>query len=62
MLRTSGFVQDQEYRAALKDKEAAEYLYLEVSGDGESNVEDINSDLEADKAVEALEEGWDRDN
>jgi len=61
MLRDSGFVQDQESRTALEDKEAAGYLDLEVSGDKESEVEDINSDPEAGEAVEALEEGWDGD-
>jgi len=61
MLRDSGFIQDQESRAALEDKEAEGYLDLEVSGDEESEVEDINSDPEAGEAVEALEEGWDGD-
>ena len=61
MLGDSGFVRDQESRATLEDIEAAGYLDLEVSGDEESNVEDINSDPEAGKAVEALEEGWDGD-
>ena len=34
---------------------------MEVSGDEESDMEDINSDPEAGKGVEALEEGWDGD-
>ena len=61
MLRESGFIQDQESRTALEDKEAAGYLDLEVSGDEESQVEDNNSDPEAGEAVEGLEEGWDQD-
>ena len=62
MLRDSRFVQDQESRAALEDKEAAGYLDLEVSGDEKSYVEDINLNPEGGEAVEALEEGWDGDN
>ena len=54
MLRDSGFVQDQESRAVLEDKEATGYLDLEVSGDEESDVEDINSDPGAGEAVEEL--------
>jgi len=61
ILRDSGFVQDQKSRTALEDKEATGYLDLEVSGDEKSDLEDINSDPEADEAVEALEEGWDGD-
>ena len=45
----------------MEDKEAAGYLDLEVSVDEESDVEDINSDPEAGEVVEALKEGWDRD-
>jgi len=60
-LRDSGFVQDQESRAYLEDKEAAGYQDLEVSWDEESDVEDINSDPEAGEAVETLDEGWDGD-
>jgi len=62
MLWESGFVQDQESRAALEDIEAAGYQDLVVSEEKESDVEDINSDLEVDEVVEALEEGWDGDN
>ena len=60
-LQDSGFVQDQESHAALEDKEAAGYLDLEVSGNEESDVEDINSDPEAGESVETLNEGWDGD-
>jgi len=44
MLQESTLVQDQESRPALKEKEAAGYVDLEVSGDEESKVEDIYSD------------------
>ena len=61
MLWDSRCVQDQESRAALEDKETAGYLDLEVSGDKESHVEDMNSDPEAGEAVRALEAAWDVD-
>lgn len=61
MLRESGFVQDQESRAPLEDKEGAAYLELEISGDEESEVEDDNSDPEGGNEVEALEVGSDGD-
>ena len=61
ILRQSGFVQDQESCTALEDEEDAGYLDLEVSGDEESDIEDINSDAEVGEAVDALEEGWDGD-
>ena len=48
ILWNSGFVQDLESCAAPEDKEAAGYLDLEVSGDEESHVENINSNPEAD--------------
>ena len=35
MLQKSGFIQDQESRFALEDKEATGYLDLAVSGDEE---------------------------
>jgi hypothetical protein len=57
MLRDSGFIQDQESRAALEDKEAAGYMDLQVSGNEESEEEGDNSDPEAGDTVEALEEG-----
>jgi len=34
---------------------------LEVSGDKDSDIVNINSDPEAGKVVEALEGGWDGD-
>ena len=61
MLRESRFIQDQESRTALEDKEAAGYLNLEVSEDEASKVEDDNSDPEAGEVVEGLEEEWDQD-
>ncbi|KAG0132535.1 hypothetical protein HOY82DRAFT_606578 [Tuber indicum] len=61
MLREGGFIQDQESRAALEDKEAAAYMELEIPGDEESEAEDVNSDPEGGDDVEALEEGWDED-
>jgi len=57
MLRDSCFVQDQASRAPLEDKKGSGYLDLEVSGDEESDVEDINSDSEGGEAVEAVKEG-----
>ncbi|KAG0125455.1 hypothetical protein HOY82DRAFT_616507 [Tuber indicum] len=60
MLKESGFTQNQESRAPLKDKEAPGYMDLEVSGDEESEVEDDNSDPKAGDTVEALEEGYDQ--
>ena len=61
ILRESGFIQDQESRTALEDNEATGYLDLEGSGNEESQVEDDNSDPEADEAVEELEEVWNQD-
>ena len=55
-MQHSRFVQDQESRAALEDKEAAGYLDLKVSDDEESDVDNINSDSDVGEAVEALEQ------
>jgi len=60
MVRDSAFIQDQESRSALEDKEAAGYLDLAVPGDKEIEVEDNNSDPKAGEAVEGHEEGWDQ--
>jgi len=57
ILWESRYIQDQEYRSALKDKEATGYLDLAVLGDEESEVEDNNSDSEAGEAVEELKKG-----
>jgi len=54
----SRFIQDQGSHSALKDKEAAGYLDLPVTGDKESTVEDNYSDSEAGEVVEGLEEWW----
>jgi len=62
MLQESRFVENQKSCAALEDKEATGYLDLEVSGNEESDVKDINSDPEVGEAVETLKEGWDGDN
>ncbi|KAG0138784.1 hypothetical protein HOY82DRAFT_595296 [Tuber indicum] len=61
MLREGGYIQDQESRAPLEDKEAAAYMELEISGDEESEAEEDNSDPEGGDDVEALEEEWDED-
>ncbi|KAG0125163.1 hypothetical protein HOY82DRAFT_616988 [Tuber indicum] len=61
MLWEGGFIQDQESRAPLEDKEAVAYMELEISGDEESEAEVDNSDPEGGEDVEALEEGWDED-
>jgi hypothetical protein len=53
LLRESGLIPDQESRAPLEDREAAGYLDLEISGNEESEVEDVHSDPEAGEAVEA---------
>ena len=60
MLQEGRFIGNQESHTALKNKEAAGYLDLEVSGDEESEVENNNSDPEGGEAVEGVEEGWDQ--
>ncbi|KAG0644305.1 hypothetical protein HOY80DRAFT_1030152 [Tuber brumale] len=54
LLRDNGFVPEHESRAALDDPDAAEYLWVQVSGDEESEVEDNNSDPEAEDVIDAL--------
>ncbi|KAG0632903.1 hypothetical protein HOY80DRAFT_1065957 [Tuber brumale] len=61
LLRDKGFVQEHESRAALDDPDAAEYLGVQVSGDEESEVEDNNSDPEAEDVIDALVEGPEKD-
>ena len=61
MLAESAFIQDQESRQALENKEAAGYQDLAGSGDEDSEVEDNNSDPEAGEAVKGLAEWWDQD-
>jgi len=58
MLQESGYIEKQESRTQLEDKEAVGYMDLEISGDEESEVKkDDNTDPEAGEAVGALEEG-----
>ena len=48
MLQESGHIPDQESCAPLEDKEAIQYMDLEISGDEKSEVED--DDREPDEA------------
>ena len=58
MLRESVYIEYQESHTPLEDKDAVEYMDLEVSGDEESEGKnDDNTDPEAGDAVRALEEG-----
>ncbi|KAG0632671.1 hypothetical protein HOY80DRAFT_1116268 [Tuber brumale] len=61
LLRDNGFIQEHDSRAALEDPDAAEYLGVQVSGDEESEVEDNNSDPEAEDVIDALVEGPEED-
>lgn len=61
MLLESRFIQDREPRFALEDNEAAGYMYLEISQDEKSTVEDNYLDPEACQVVKEPEEGWDKD-
>ncbi|KAG0643954.1 hypothetical protein HOY80DRAFT_1084255 [Tuber brumale] len=61
LLRDNGFVQEHESRAALEDRDAAEYLGVQVSGDEKSEVEDNNLDLEAEDVIDALVEAPEED-
>ncbi|KAG0633526.1 hypothetical protein HOY80DRAFT_1063432 [Tuber brumale] len=61
LLRDNGFIQEHESRAVLEDPDAAEYLGIQVSGNEESEVEDNNSDPEAEDVIDALVEGSEED-
>ncbi|KAG0641325.1 hypothetical protein HOY80DRAFT_1113339 [Tuber brumale] len=61
LLCHNGFVPEQESRAALDDLDTALYLRVQVSGDEESEVEDNNSDPEAEDVIDTLVEGPEED-
>ncbi|KAG0633393.1 hypothetical protein HOY80DRAFT_1105812 [Tuber brumale] len=61
LLPDNGFVQEHESCVALEDLDAAEYLGVQVSGDEQSDVQDNNSDPEAEDVIDALVEGPEED-
>ena len=57
MLREREHIPDQESRALLEDKDAIEYMNLEVFRDQESKVEDDDTEADEGDTIGALEEG-----